>query len=125
MKRLAINIGFITNSSSCIYWFPKEILEDPTVDAFLSAYGFKQDFIGESLSRSCCATFTCTLEGWNTMADRLSGGFQTIRPGEPGDVIIMYGDEHPEDKPFIRHILEVLDEAADRLGLGVGGEEFH
>jgi hypothetical protein len=139
MKRLSLNVGFITNSSSVIYWFPKEILQDSEVVAFLNAYNLFQDDIGGSLwSRSSCATFSCTDEGWQEVHEELCVPdpdeeypfVVTPREGEgpplgpPGSVLILYGDEYQE-KPSVFRILGVLKEASERLGLKGGFTDYN
>lgn len=125
MKRLAINVGFITNSSSCVYCFPQEILDDPEVSGFLNAYGFTQDIVGAGHRGSI--TFVQTEKGWNDFDENFrnvnDGYYQT--PGEPGDVLVMVGDESPDTKPFVQQILEFLRMRADTIGVGYDSVEVH
>lgn len=105
-RRVTVNIGFITNSSSCVYYFPKEVLADPQVKAFLEAHELTRGYIGEELwYRSECASFLVTEEQKAKAKDILrsydpddretseSSVSKVIDPKDDG-VYILYGDEY-------------------------------
>ena len=115
-KRISINVGFITNSSSCIYYFPKEVLEDQEVKDFISKYGMEEGFVGEIWYRSSCDSFLVTsdqkLEAQMELEDseycRVTG---VIDPNNDG-AYVLFGDEYQNTV----HILnQVLSRALDRL----------
>ena len=127
MKRLSINVGHITNSSSCVYSFPKALLEDEEVQTFLKAYDFwGKDYIGRHVGRGA-KTLTQTEEGWATVQAEFAEDFYGGSPhlGEKGDLLIISGDDGYEDPPFIETVLSVFMKASERLDLDYGEVEIH
>lgn len=128
-KMLAINIGFVTNSSSMVYHFPKSLLNDPKVKTFLDAFEVADGFVGEDLwHRGLCATFAVTKEQKQEADAKLNQpGYEDYRP--PGidlsddTVTVIYGDEHPGMASII---CSMLKEAAERAGIkDYGGSEYN
>lgn len=102
MKRLSFNLGHVTNSSSMVYWFPREILEDPEISAFLEAYDLGKGWVGGDLfSRSGNHSFIVTREQRleaiaqfeAAVDDDWTPTFPTIDPDDDA-VIVIYGDEY-------------------------------
>jgi len=95
--RLSINTGFITNSSSVVYHFPEELLEDPEVKAVLDAYGVSGGFISGNLyNRETCDTFAVTEEQKTIVANDLKSD---LGPGPAIDItgatiVVVHGDEY-------------------------------
>lgn len=124
MKRLTIQIGFITNSSSVIHWFPKEVLTDPEVRTFIEAYGIGEGFVGEYLwSRSSCGSFLVTDAQKNAAEYQLNeseyggGGYSM---GGPDKVTVIYGDEYTS---VASELCEVLSRACRRMEISEGGSQ--
>lgn len=116
MKRVTINIGFVTNSSSCIHFFDKRVLEDPEVKTFLESYGIGGGYIGEELwSRNTCGSFLVTEEQKHEAFARLrEPGYGSFADPRESDVVVSYGDEHPE---ISMELSTVLERACERLGI--------
>ena len=57
-KQISVNIGFVTNSSSVVHHFPRELLEHPKVKAFIEKFELQDGFVGEDLwNRDACSSF--------------------------------------------------------------------
>lgn len=117
-RRITVNVGFITNSSSCVYYFPKEVLSDPMVKAFLKAYELEDGYLGSNLQcRDTCASLIVTkaqkgkakaeltYEGESTEAS------QAIDPDSDG-VYVFYGDEYTDTTQIL---CRIMSEALARL----------
>lgn len=111
-KRISVNVGFITNSSSCIFYFPKEVLEDETVKDFLQKYELSNGWVGSNLwNRSACDSFLVTKEQKEEALSLLGdndygydGLDKVIDPNSEG-VYIVYGDEYEDTVHFLSRIL--------------------
>lgn len=122
MKKLVIQIGFITNSSSVIHWYSKEILEDPDVQAFLKAYEIQDGFVGKNMwYRSACGSFLVTGEQIADAKANLDNPDYGVEVGdhlEPesvnGGVVVIYGDEHND---LASELNELLREVADKKSI--------
>jgi len=127
MKRLSVNIGHITNSSSVVYSFPREVLEDEAVKAILTAYEVPADSIGDNMwYRSECNSFVSTVEGWHEIdEDFRSIEYTSPQYGQPGDVLIIYGDEYMEVKPWLQILLKYLIAACDNKGLSYSDFDYN
>lgn len=130
--RLSINIGFVTNSSSVVHHFPKELLNDPTVKAFIEAFELSRGFVGEDLwHRGACGTFAVTKEQKAEVQAKL----QSINEGRDADdytvnvpgiamdddsVVLIYGDEYSS---IASSLSGLMMEAAKKLGMenAIGG----
>lgn len=128
-KMIGINIGFVTNSSSMVYHFPKSLLDDPQVKTFLEAFEAVDGFVGDDLwSRRDCATFAVTRDQKKEANDKLhQDGYEEYHP--PGidmseeTVTVIYGDEHPG---LASTICQMLKDAAERHGINdYGGSEYN
>lgn len=121
-KRLIINMGFITNSSSAIHWFPKELLNDPGVKAFMEAYGLDRGSVGEDLwYRSACESIAITTEQKQQVRDQLTredydGGSigVSVDPADDSNFVVIYGDEYESVTSELAHL---LSEIARKKGL--------
>lgn len=128
-KRLIINMGFITNSSSAIHWFPKELLEHPDVRAFMSAYGIAGGYVGSDLwYRSACETIALTKEQKQATKEQLSSSEYSPRTGDmvnPDDdsqFVVIYGDEYQCVTMELSHLLCRI---ADEKGLSHSSDEYN
>lgn len=99
--RLSMTIGFITNSSSAIHHFPREVLDHPRVKGFLEAFEITGGFIGEDLwSRSHCTTVAITKEQKEEVQRRLNASEYTEYARAPAvdvdsdEIVVIYGDEY-------------------------------
>lgn len=125
-KRITINIGFITNSSSVVHWFPRQVLDDPDVQAFLRAYEIEDGYVGSDLwARNQCGSFVVTKEQRLEMNEKMvldwGDGQDTHGPKadvDSDDVLVVYGDEHHEISLILSGILA---RACKRLGITPGG----
>ena len=97
MLRISGNLGFITNSSSAIFHFPRILLEDSRIQAFLQAYGITDGYIGSDLwHRGQCETLALTPEQKRETVSRLEQedyGHPTIET-ETDQILVIYGDEY-------------------------------
>lgn len=128
-KRISINIGFITNSSSVVHHFPRELLDHPEVAQFLKTFEITDGFVGEDLwDRSRCGTFAVTQEQKAGIAHNFAGNNDlsgedwtctgpTINV-ETDEVVIIYGDEY---ESMARILSNLLSKAATELGISSGG----
>lgn len=126
---LHINIGFVTNSSSMVYHFPRALLEDAQVQTFLKAFEIEDGFIGAELwARNECGTFAVTREQKVEVQKRLTttdyGTPPSIDIEDDSSVVVIYGDEHRDIAAILSKLLE---DTAQRLGIrhGVGGVEYN
>jgi len=111
-KRISVNVGFITNSSSCIFYFPKEVLEDETVKDFMQKYELSTGWVGYDLwARSSCDSFLVTREQKEEALSQLVDEYYSyehlngvIDPESEG-VYIIYGDEYEDTVHFLSRIL--------------------
>lgn len=124
MKKLSLNLGHVTNSSSMVFWFPREILEDEEVRAFLEAFDLTKGWVGADLScRIGCRSFLLTKEQKQTAAASVDGCYREPVINLDGDeVVVIYGDEHSD---ATAHVAEVLSAACQRLGLEYTSEEYN
>lgn len=125
--RLVVNVGFITNSSSVIHWFPKEVLQDPDVQAFLNAYGMSSGTVGSDLwHRGACGSFLVTPDQYADAEGQLSGSeyctAPSIGPNDGSAVAVIYGDEY---QTVFSELSGVLSRAAEKMKLSGGGDCFN
>lgn len=127
MKRVTINIGFITNSSSVVFWIPKQVLEDPDVAAFISKYELQDGYISDDLwSRSTCGSFAVTQEQRQQIKQELTGSAYGIKEavfdvGED-NVVAVYGDEYDNVSSELAFLLR---SAAARMGLPTHRSDYN
>jgi hypothetical protein len=124
--RLGINIGFITNSSSCVHHFPRELLKDPKVAAFLTAFELHEGFVGSELwSRDSCTTVAMTKEQKREVQTKLGEMEGYPAPAidtEDDSVVIIYGDEYHS---IAQVLARLLTEVAQSLGFTSLSQEYN
>ena len=129
MFRISMNVGFVTNSSSMIYSFPKELLDLLEVRAVLEAFEIQNGFVGHDLwSRSACETLAITKEqkdqarsDLNRMPDEY-GSPPSIDDSEDR-VVIIYGDEY---SGIAIMLIQLIKNACDAAGLpGLTGTDYN
>ena len=130
-KKLFINVGFITNSSSVVHYYPKAILEDPEVRAFMEAYSIQDGYVGEDLwHREYCESLLLTKEQKLKEKAKFAEGTYEGTPyrhppvdPENDEVVLIYGDEY---QCITSELCDVLGRACKRLGLaGGGGDDYN
>lgn len=124
MKRLTINVGFITNSSSAIHWFDKKVLEAPEVKAFLEAYAIN-GYVGNVWERSRCDTFAPDRKTKEQLVEAFSQEPEWHAPGiNPGDddVVVIYGDEYDS---LTKTLCELLASVARRNSVRHSSDEYN
>lgn len=124
--QIGINVGFVTNSSSMVYHFPREILNDPKIQAFLKAFEIEDGFVGADLwSRNACGTLAITTEQKAEVRARLAdteyGGAPAI-DDDPNLIVVIYGDEHHQTAAIIAEMLRDLGEAR---GMAFSGQDYN
>ncbi len=126
--RLSINIGFITNSSSMVYHFPRELFQDKRIQAVLKAFELDGGFVGSDLwHRGLCATVAMTKEQRIAAKQQLveaeyGSGTPYIDTEDDDSVVVIYGDEHRS----IAYILsDMLKTVAEEKGISVGGQDYN
>jgi hypothetical protein len=128
MKRVTINIGFITNSSSVVYWIPRQVLEDAQVAAFISKYELQDGYIGDELwSRGSCGSFAVTREQRERINRELTdteyrNSKEPVFNVDEDNVVAVYGDEYSDISMELAHLLR---NAAERMGLPVGRIDYN
>lgn len=100
--RVSMNVGFVTNSSSVVYHFPAEVLQDPKVKAMIEAYELGDGYVGPDMwHRGQCETIALTKDKKKEAQAALHGhgyDFEVRVPSvnaEDDSVLIIYGDEYP------------------------------
>ena len=98
-KQISVSIGFVTNSSSVIHHFPRELLEHPQVKAFIEKFELQDGFVGEDLWHlSHCTSFLVTPEQKAGVQERFTHNeYDSRGPGidmDPNQVVLIYGDEY-------------------------------
>lgn len=119
-RKIVINTGFITNSSSCVYHFDKTLLEVPKIKAFMKAYEIDGGFVGDDLwHRGECATVAINEEQKDEARAKLSryDGYSspTIEDDESKGVIVL-GDEYQTIASELCHMLEQVAREDDVEG---------
>lgn len=114
--RVAVNSGFITNSSSCVHWFDRRVLKDPDVKQFLAKYEITDGEVGSCLlDRSKCGSFIPNAETHKEAVDSTAGeeyGPPLKQDYDEQQVITIYGDEY---QTVFSILTELLRKAAERL----------
>lgn len=100
MKFISANIGFITNSSSCVHCFPIDLLDDPNVVAIIEAYNLSVGYLPDNLAdRGVCDSVLVSKEQKEEVLKYVSGQDYFDHDQwknallEPDSVVITYGDE--------------------------------
>ena len=103
MKKLAINTGYTTNSSSRVVHIPKDLLEDPDIQAVLEKYEVEDGYVGDNLwHRAKCETLALTKEQKRKAKDQLQNhgydheptAIPRIDVGDEDKAVLVYGDEY-------------------------------
>jgi len=104
-KRVSINIGFITNSSSVVHHFPRRLLETPKIAAFLKTFEVEGGFVGPALwSRSHCTTVAITTEQKSQVHQSLLGSRPEVRV-DSDELVVIYGDEYSSIATYLCDLL--------------------
>jgi hypothetical protein len=117
---LSITIGFTTNSSAYILGYPKRILEDPEVKAFMDRYDLWGGYSCSDLSRNNSAIAMTQEQKAMLLPEEPSEdeddgyyGHIKFNPKDADEFIVFYGDEYSSMASELAHI---LSEASRRLG---------
>lgn len=121
---ITLGLGHTTNSSSCIHFFPKEILKHPLLASFLERYEISGGFVGEDLwMRSTCDSILLT-EDQKEEADKdlnsLEGSPSVV--GNPGEFVVIYGDEY---SGIAQIFAEMCEDVCKELGLEHSSTEYN
>lgn len=123
--RLSINIGFITNSSSAVYHFPRHLLEDPKVKSFLEAFELHEGLLSEDLwSRSHCTTIAMTKEQKQEVKARFAtdDSYPPAIDTEDDSVLVIFGDEHSS---IANTLAKLLCDVGQKLGIHCLSQEYN
>jgi hypothetical protein len=104
-KKISISIGFVTNSSSVVHHFPRELLDHPKVKMFIEKFELQHGFVGDDLwHRARCDSFLVAHEqkaevAQNFRGDNYLSGSDHTATGpaidmDPNKVVLIYGDEY-------------------------------
>jgi hypothetical protein len=119
--RLSMNIGFVTNSSFMVHHFPAQVLSNPKVAAFIKAFEIANGYVGEDLlNRSMAGTVAITQTQKESVRNQLT--ILNEPNVETDDVVITYGDEYDS---VARSLAELMQEAAEDLGISCYSDEYH
>lgn len=124
---VSINIGFITNSSSVVHHFPREMLAHPTISAFMVAMGIEDGFVGDNLwDRGGCTTVAITKEQKEEAWEKLQTESEHCRaPGidtKGDDIVLIYGDEY---ESVAASLAGLMGQVAHEMGLSTGGDSYN
>jgi len=126
--RIGVNIGFVTNSSSMVFHFPRQLLDHPKVKQFIEAFELQDGFVGSDLwSRDTCTTIAMTREQKRKARENLaSEGSDFCRAPaidtEDDSVVVIYGDEYESVANTLAHLMQ---DAAQELKILVSGDEYN
>lgn len=122
--RVTVNIGFITNSSSCINCFPKELLDHADVKEFISKYGLSGGYVGSDIMmRSEADSFLVTAEDKRSVAVALSEYDYEVQHLEDEDTVtVIYSDEYDS---LSRVFCDLLSKVAKELGMTVYAYDYN
>jgi hypothetical protein len=141
--RLFLSTGFITNSSTAIYWIPKAVLDDPAVRTFMQVYGINatDGYIGSDLmsrsnaeslliSRSLKARLKELFDLSNTENQKQGWGcsFPCIDSEDDANLIAIFGDEYTG---LTQELVKIMQEALERINKNTGSkldiirDEYH
>lgn len=127
-KRLVINVGFVTNSSSVVYHFPKALWEHPRVQALARAYGIdKEGYIGSVWYRSDCESVAVSREEKEALRSAFMDNEYGTPPGIDVDnegPIVVYGDEYDGLAQTLVSLASSLHQEDPSLP-DLVGEDFH
>ena len=126
-KHISINVGFITNSSSVVHHFPREVLEDPDVQAFMKTYEVEGGFVGSDMwHRGQCDTFAITQKQKRAVQTDLLSYEDCSSPGinvDSDDIVIVYGDEYSN---LVQGLCDLISQACKKKGIETGyGENYN
>lgn len=124
---ITLGLGHTTNSSSCIHFFPKEILKHPLLVSFLERYEISGGFVGEDLwSRSTCDSLLLTEEQKNQANKDLKSldGFHapSVVEGGQEEFVVIYGDEYSGVASIFA---EMCEDVCKELGLKHSSTEYN
>jgi hypothetical protein len=122
---LSINTSFITNSSSAVHHFPRELLNDPSIRAFIAAFELDGGVIGSDMwSRDLCTTVAMTPEQKQEVLSKLVTGSEYCSPPsiqtDDDTILIIYGDEHTSVASSLARLMESV---AEKLGIKLQGSQ--
>lgn len=101
--------SFVTNSSSQIVSFSKELLDNPQVKAFLEAFDIVGGYVGSNLwDRGQCGSLIVTDDQTKEANDQLQDPYYTEYataptvelPSTTNKVTAIYGDEYSDDMAY-------------------------
>ena len=104
MRMISGTTGHVTNSSSQVNCFDRELFGEPRVVAFMESYGVSEGYVGQNLcSRSHCGSVLMTDEQKETARKQFIDDGYSV-PGisrDPDDVVLIFGDEYPSDIAYM------------------------
>lgn len=124
---ITLGLGHTTNSSSCIHFFPKEILKHPLLASFLERYEISGGFVGEDLwDRSVCDSLLLT-EEQKGLAEKDLKSMEGTRPpsvmgGSQEEFVVIYGDEY---SGIASIFAEMCEDVCKDLGLEHSSTEYN
>jgi len=126
-RRFMINMGFITNSSSCVYSFPPEVLAHPKVQSFIKRYEIHNGYVGDDLwYRSRCSSFLVTDEQKKEALNELSGNeygcSRNFSLVEDEGCSVIYGDEYSD---ITSTLCCLMSDVARELKVAVKSVDFN
>lgn len=127
---ISANVGFVTNSSSVIYHFPKEILEDEEVKKFIEDYGLEHGFVGNDLwHRDGCTTLALTKDQKHYVNLGLKGdneddySFYNVSVNEESDeIVLIYGDEY---ESIVHTLARLMKDVANRKKISFTSTDYN
>lgn len=122
--RVTVNIGFITNSSSCINCFPNELLEHEDVKAFIEKYDIAGGYTGgELMMRSEAEGFLLNEKDKRHAAEVLAEYHYDVPEITDEDKFtVIYSDEYDS---LSMAFCSLLSATARKLGMNVYSYDYN
>jgi len=133
MKIIGMNVGFITNSSSVVYHFPKEVLEHKSVKHLIESYNIGNGYIGSDMwHRGQCESIATTKETKKALKDQMKSDYLSLGYGdeyygpqiddEDDSIVIVYGDEYDG---LAQELCYAMEEACEELGITGSRDDYN
>lgn len=125
MLKITVNIGFITNSSSVVFHFPKELLEFPKVKTFMEKYGIIDGFVGYDLwSRQSCSSLLVNQQQFQEANVQFQDAEYKIYAPAIDDTkaAIIYGDEY---ETITSELAKIIEECAKENNISVSSSSYN
>ncbi len=127
VMQISANFGFVTNSSSMVYHFPRRFLDNPEVKTFVETYELQNGFVGSDLwHREFCSSIAVSKEQkLQLQKELIDNEYDITGPDidvESDDVVIIYGDEY---QTITSALASLMCKVAEAEGAYIHGTEYN